>query len=285
MSSFPAVELAGRDCRLDLSRPCLMGVVNLTPDSFFDGGRFSSVEAALRGGLQMLEEGAGILDLGGESTRPGAQPVALEVELERVIPVIKALRRQTDAPLSIDTSKAEVARQAIAAGANFINDISGLTFDPEMAAVAAESGAGLFLMHTRGRPVAMQQDTFYQDLCAEVTASLRSSLARARAAGVAPECLAVDPGIGFGKSVAGNLQLLKRIAEFHQLGCPLLLGTSRKSFIGKLLDLEEPMERLPGTLATVAWAVSQGVQLQRVHDVRQAREAALMAWFIREQQS
>lgn len=285
MSFPPAAELAGRGCRLDLSRPCLMGVVNLTPDSFSDGGRFSSAEAALRGGLEMLEEGAGILDLGGESTRPGAQPVPLEVELERVIPVIKALRRQTDAPLSIDTSKAEVARQAIAAGANFINDISGLIFDPEMAAVAAESGAGLFLMHTRGRPVAMQQDTFYQDLCAEVTVSLRSSLARARAAGVAPECLAVDPGIGFGKSVAGNLQLLKRIAEFHQLGCPLLLGTSRKSFIGKLLDLEEPLERLPGTLATVAWAVSQGVQLHRVHDVRQAREAALMAWFIREQQS
>ena len=284
MSRSWASELAGRDCRLDLRRPCVIGVLNLTPDSFSDGGRFASVDAAVRSGMVMLAEGAAILDLGGESTRPGAQPVALELELERVIPVVEALRRQTDAPLSIDTSKAEVARQSIAAGANFINDISGLNFDDEMAAVVAQSGAGLFLMHTRGRPADMQQDTVYQDLCGEVSANLRASLERARVAGVARECLAVDPGIGFGKSVAGNLQLLQRIAEFHQLGYPLLLGTSRKSFIGKVLGLKEPLERLPGTLATVAWAVSQGVQLHRVHDVRPAREAALMAWSIREQQ-
>jgi dihydropteroate synthase len=261
-----------------------MGVLNLTPDSFSDGGRFADIDTAVRSGMEMLAEGADILDLGGESTRPGAQPIAPELELERVIPVVEALRRQTDAPLSVDTSKAEVARQAIAAGANFINDISGLTFDPEMAAVAAESGAGLFLMHTRGRPAEMQRDTFYQDLCGEVMANLRAGLKHARAAGVAQQCLAVDPGIGFGKSVAGNLQLLQRIAEFHQLGYPLLLGTSRKSFIGKVLGLQEPLERLAGTLATVAWAVSQGVQLHRVHDVRPAREAALMAWAIREQQ-
>lgn len=275
--------LVGRDCRLDLSRPCLMGILNVTPDSFSDGGRFYSVDAAVQQGLRMQNEGAAILDIGGESTRPGAQVVPVEDELERVIPVIERLRQETDLPLSIDTNKASVARKAIAAGANFINDISGLTFDPEMPAVAVESGAGLFLMHTRGRPVEMQQNTSYTDLLAEVIDSLRQSIIKALNAGVMSSRLAVDPGIGFGKSPVGNLELLHHLADLHQLNCPILLGTSRKSLIGKILGQDDPLERLSGTLATVALGVSHGVQLFRVHDVRQAREAATVAWAIREQ--
>ena len=278
-----AESLGGRACRLDLSYPCMMGILNVTPDSFSDGGSFCSVDAAVQQGLKMQSEGAGVIDIGGESTRPGAQPVSAEEELERVVPVIERLRQVTDLPLSIDTSKALVAREAIAAGANFINDISGLFFDAKMAETAAETGAGLFLMHTRGRPDAMQKNTVYADLLAEVIESLRQSIAIALKAGVKASQLAVDPGIGFGKSVVGNLELLHHLADMHQLNCPILLGTSRKSFIGKVTAQDSPLERLPGTLATIALGVSHGVQLFRVHDVRQAREAATVAWAIREQ--
>lgn len=257
-------------------------MLNVTPDSFSDGGCYFGPDQALRQGLALQLEGADLLDIGGESTRPGAAAVSLDEELSRVIPVIELLRSQTDLPISIDTSKASVAREAMAAGANFINDISGLHFDPEMAAVAATTGAGLFLMHTRGRPAEMQQDTEYQDLLSEVLEGLQQSVAMARLAGVAQHSLAVDPGIGFGKSVAGCLDLLHQLERLHQLGCPILLGTSRKSFIGKLLRQEDPNLRLAGTLATVALAVAQGVQLFRVHDVKSARDAALVAWAIRE---
>lgn len=283
-SNHPARSLRGRNCRLDLCLPAIMGVLNLTPDSFSDGGCFSTPEQALRRGLEMQGEGAALIDIGGESTRPGALAVSVEEELSRVIPVILLLRRETELPISIDTTKARVAREALAAGANFINDISGLSFDAEMARVAAESGAGVFVMHTRGRPQVMQQCTRYQDLFREVMDGLQQSLTLAREAGVADECLAVDPGIGFGKSAEGNLELLKRISELHSLGCPILLGTSRKSFLGRILQQEVAAERLAGTLATVALGVEQGVQLLRVHDVRPAREAALVAWAIREQQ-
>ncbi len=231
----------------------------------------------------MLRDGAGVLDVGGESTRPGAAPVSAQEELERAIPIIEKLRCETDQPISIDTSKASVAREAVAAGANFINDISGLTFDREMPAVAAATGAGLFLMHTRGRPEIMQQNTIYRHLMDEVVDSLRKSIEAALAAGISPDCLAVDPGIGFGKSAAGNLEVLSHLVEWHRLGCPVLLGTSRKSFIGKILGQADPLKRLSGTLATVALGVNRGVQLFRVHDVRPAREAALVAWSIREQ--
>jgi dihydropteroate synthase len=233
--------------------------------------------------MQLLEEGACLLDIGGESSRPGAQPVSTAEELKRILPVIEGLRQKTDLPLSIDTNKATVAREAIAAGANFINDISGLNFDPGMAAVAAETGAGLFLMHTRGRPEVMQQNISYRNLLTEVIDSLRLSLERALIAGVEQSQLAVDPGIGFGKSAEGNLELLHHLEKLHQLNYPVLLGTSRKSFLGTILNLEDPLERLSGTLATVALGVSQGVQIFRVHDVRQAKEAALVAWAIREQ--
>lgn len=261
-----------------------MGVLNVTPDSFSDGDRFSQLDAAVKQGLQLFNEGAELLDIGGESTRPGAAAVSLDEELGRVVPVIERLRQETDQPISIDTNKAAVAREAIAAGANFINDISGLTFDPQMPGVAAESGAGLFLMHTRGRPEVMQRDTFYRDLSSELIAFLQQSIEIALAAGVARTKLAIDPGIGFGKSVEGNLEILQQLNNLHQLGCPILLGTSRKSFLGRITGQEEPTRRLAGTLATLALAVAQGVQLFRVHDVRPALDAVMVAWAIREQQ-
>lgn len=259
-----------------------MGVINVTPDSFSDGGCFVDPQRALQQGLAMEQEGAGLLDIGGESTRPGALPVPVAEELERVIPVIEALRRETGLPISIDTNKSEVAREAMSAGANFINDISGLTFDPKMAEVAAETSAGLFLMHTRGRPEVMQRDTAYQSLRAEVYGRLQQSVDTALAAGISKDRLAVDPGIGFGKSAVGNLELLHHLDGLHPLGCPILLGASRKSFLGQVLRQDDPLKRLSGTLATIALAVAQGVQLFRVHDVRAACEAALVGWAIRE---
>lgn len=285
MSDFSgATALVGRDCVIDLVQPCIMGVLNVTPDSFSDGGDYLDVAAAVERGLEMVEQGAGILDIGGESTRPGAPAVSPAAECERVIPVIEGLRRHTRIPLSIDTSKAPVARVALAAGVNFVNDISGLSFDDDMAAVVAATGAGLFLMHTRGCPEQMQENTDYQDLLAEVVDFLRAAVNKAGAAGIGTDRLAVDPGIGFAKNAAGNLALLKYLSALHQLGCPILLGTSRKSFIGKILHQDDPRQRLYGTLATVALGVAQGVQLFRVHDVLPAREAALVAWAIREQQ-
>ncbi|MFO7578219.1 MAG: dihydropteroate synthase [Pelovirga sp.] len=278
----PAV-LVGRDAVIDLAVPCLMGVVNVTPDSFSDGGHCLSAAAAVEHGLRLQAEGAGILDIGGESTRPGAQPVSAEEEIERVVPVIEGLRRHTGLPLSVDTWKAPVARAALVAGANFINDISGLNFDPAMAEVVAKSGAGLFLMHTRGCPATMHQDTRYQDLLAEVVRSLQQSIDRAVAAGIDRQRLAVDPGIGFAKDVFGNLLLLHHLDQLHRLNCPILLGTSRKRFLGTILDRNDPRERLHGTLATVALGVAQGVQMFRVHDVGPARDAALVAWAVREQ--
>lgn len=279
--SAPSFEvLYGRNCRLDLDRPRIMGILNVTPDSFFDGGRHDSLERARRRAAEMLAEGADLIDIGGESTRPGAQPVSQDEELRRVIPVIEALARDRSVPLSIDTSKSRVADEALQAGAAFVNDISGLTFDGEMAAAVARNGAGLFLMHTRGRPNRMQQDTHYADLLAEVLDGLRRSLEIARAAGIPEERLAVDPGIGFGKDVAGNLLLLKRLDQLKALGRPILLGTSRKSFIGKVLGLADPDARLAGSLATVVMGVERGAMLFRAHDVRPTREAALLAWEI-----
>ncbi|MEJ2201094.1 MAG: dihydropteroate synthase [Desulfuromonadaceae bacterium] len=273
-------ELVGRTCRLELNQPRIMGILNVTPDSFSDGGCHLSLPAALAKSQQLKRDGADIIDVGGESTRPGAVPVSIQEEIDRVVPVIEAIRTELSCPISVDTSKSAVAAAAIAAGADFINDISGLTFDPEMATLAAESGAGLFLMHTRGRPADMQENTHYQDLMAEVTEALRTSIARAEQAGVARERLAVDPGIGFGKGVEGNLELLRRVGELCSLGCPILLGTSRKSFIGRVLAQEDPALRLAGTLATVALGVQQGALIHRVHDVGPAREAAMMAWAV-----
>ena len=270
----------GRTCRIELDRPRLMGILNVTPDSFSDGGRFLSGAAALAQARRLAAQGADLLDVGGESTRPGAPAVSEQEELDRVLPVVEALRREVPLPLSVDTSKSAVARAAVAAGADFVNDVSGLTFDPAMAGVVARSGAGLVIMHTRGQPATMQADTRYRDLLGEVLASLRASLAQAEAAGIAVERIVVDPGIGFGKDAAGNLELLRRLADFAVLGRPLLLGTSRKSFIGRVLGQDDPQQRAAGTLATVALGVAAGARLFRVHEVAAAREAALMAWAV-----
>lgn len=278
-SELPA-SMQGRHCRLDLRRPRIMGILNVTPDSFFAGSRAVSVEDALKRALRMRVDGADLIDVGGESTRPGAPLIGEQEELDRVVPVIEALAGELDCPLSIDTNKSAVARAAVAAGAGFVNDISGFDFDPDMARTVAECGAGAFLMHTRGRPEDMQADTRYDDLFAEVCSYLQKALRRAESAGIPRSRLAVDPGIGFGKDLAGNLEILSRLRELHALGAPVLLGTSRKTFIGRIVGQSDPAERLNGTLATVALGVASGVQIFRVHDVRPAREAALMAWAV-----
>jgi dihydropteroate synthase len=271
------LTLAGRGCMLTLDRPHVVGILNVTPDSFSDGGRFRDVEQACKQGLRMAADGADLIDVGGESTRPGAAQVSAQEELDRVIPVIETLRRELDLPLSIDTTKSAVAREAVAVGADFINDISGLRFDAQMAEVVADSGAGLFVMHTSGRPDVMQRNTRYADVVTDVIAELRRSMAAAEAAGVARDKIAVDPGIGFGKDLAGNLELLRRTADLTGLGRPIMLGTSRKSFIGRVLAQDDPAERLAGTLATIALGYAGGARLFRVHDVAAARQAALMA--------
>lgn len=279
MAKIPC--LSGRRCRLMLDRPRIMGVLNLTPDSFYDGGLHQDQDAALHRVAEMVAEGADLIDIGAESTRPGAAQVSEGEEIDRVAGIIERLVKEFAVPLSIDTSKSAVARASVAAGVEFINDISGLNFDPAMAGVAASSGAGLFLMHTRGRPDQMQQDTVYVDLLEEVESALRCSAQQALQAGVTQEKIALDPGIGFGKDLAGNLLLLNRLDRLCNLGFPLLLGTSRKSFIGKVLDQENPAERLNGSLATVALGVDRGAMLFRVHDVKPALEVARMAWAIK----
>jgi len=261
---------------LDLSRrPCIMGILNVTPDSFSDGSRYLDPDRAMQRAFQMVEEGADIIDIGGESTRPNVAPVDAEEELKRVIPLVERLAGRIPVPISVDTYKAVVAREALRAGAEIVNDISGLTFDPAMAAVVAEADAGLVVMHTRGRPDTMQQNTAYGNLIAEVLDSLRRSVSIAEAAGVSRERIVVDPGIGFAKSVQGNLEILRRLREFTVLQLPLLLGTSRKSFIGTILDRAVD-ERLFGTAATVSLAVAGGASIIRVHDVRAMRDVADM---------
>jgi len=252
-----------------------MGILNVTPDSFSGDGLGDSIDQAVRRGLEFVRDGADVLDIGGESTRPGAQPVPAREELRRVLPVLRALSAQVDVPLSVDTCKAEVARQACAAGATIINDISGLNHEPALAKVAARTGAGLILMHMLGTPRTMQHDPQYADVVGDICHSLRDSLERASQAGVRAEQTMVDPGFGFGKTVAHNLELLRRLAEFSSLGRPVLLGTSRKSTIGKVLDLPVD-ERGEGTAATVAVGIVNGVDMVRVHDVKAMGRVARM---------
>lgn len=263
--------------RLD-GRPLVMGILNVTPDSFSDGGDYFDREAALDRALQMVEEGADLLDVGGESTRPGAPPVPLEEEERRVVPVIEHLAHRVGVPMSVDTYKAAVARRAVGAGAALVNDVSGLRMDPAMAGVVADLGAGLVVMHMRGDPRTMQSDTRYSDLVGEIFRALEESVDRAVEAGVARDRVWVDPGIGFGKSAEQNLVLLRRLAEFRSLGCPVLVGASRKSFIGRTLGIEDPKDRLEGSLAAAVVAVWNGARILRVHDVRATRRAADLAW-------
>jgi len=256
-----------------------MGVLNVTPDSFSDGGKFLGVDLAVEQAREMARAGADIIDVGGESTRPGAAAVSAEEELGRVLPVIERLR---DMVVSVDTTKVVVAEQALAAGARIVNDISALRFDSRMVEVVRDAGAGVVLMHMQGTPRTMQQSPHYDDVIAEVRSFLAERVAFAESHGLKKSQIAVDPGIGFGKTVAHNLQILARLGEFGSLGCPLLVGTSRKSFIGKLLGQREAGRRpgmdgrLWGTAATVAWAVAQGAQVVRVHDVAEMTDVVRM---------
>jgi dihydropteroate synthase len=248
-------------------RTLVMGVLNVTPDSFSDGGRFFDPEAAVEHGIRMAAEGADLIDVGGESTRPGAEPVSTEEEHDRVVPVIKRLAAELDLPISVDTRKPSVARAALEVGATVVNDISGAR-DPDMLATVREAGAGLVLMHMRGEPATMQEFTDYADVVAEVRDQLRGRLDAALATGIEQDRLVIDPGIGFAKTADQNLVLLRDVRALFDLGRPVLVGPSRKSFIGKVLDLEVD-QRLEGTSAAVAWLVAQGVHLVRVHDVKE----------------
>ncbi|MBN1393835.1 MAG: dihydropteroate synthase [Pirellulales bacterium] len=266
-----------------------MGVVNVTPDSFSDGGRFFDADKAIAHALQMAAEGADVLDVGGESTRPGAAPIDAEEELRRVAPVLDALCKQTDAPVSIDTSKAAVARAALDAGAEIINDVTAMTSDPDMLPLAAESACGVCLMHMRGTPRTMQKEPVYDDVVAEVIEYLRDRRDAAMSAGVMQKRIALDPGIGFGKTLQHNLQLLTNIDRLHSLGCPVLVGHSRKRFIAELIErwgdssaaepgttVQPPPDRLPGTIAAALSLARRGVQIIRVHDVAAVRRALLI---------
>jgi len=263
-----------RDRVLDLSHhPLVMGIVNVTPDSFSDGGQFADLDRAVAHALRLVEEGADLLDIGGESSRPGAQPVSLDEELLRVVPVVRALAGRTCVPLSVDTTKAEVARQALEAGAHIINDITALQNDPALPEVVRACRAGVVLMHARGTPATMQLNPTYDDVVAEVRDFLKARLQAVSDLGIAGQQVVLDPGIGFGKTPSHNWQLLARLEELGQLGRPICLGVSRKGFLGRLLN--RPVEqRLAGGLAVVCHAlVRRAVQVLRVHDVAATRDA------------
>jgi dihydropteroate synthase len=261
-------------------RSALMGVVNVTPDSFYDGGRRLAPERAIADGVGMAVAGADIIDVGGESTRPGARLVSEEEELDRVLPVIRGLRQAVSVPISIDTYKANVARAALDAGADIVNDISALRFDGGMAALVAKENVPVVLMHMQGTPQTMQTDPRYNDLLQDVKDFLRAQVRFAEESGIAPEKIVVDPGIGFGKKIEHNLQLLNRLSELATLGYPLLVGASRKAFIGKILDAA-PDERMEGSLAAAVAAVLAGADIIRAHDVRETRRALDVADAIR----
>lgn len=258
-------------------RGLIMGVVNVTPDSFYDGGHYLDTQAAVDHALRLANEGADLLDIGGESTRPGAAPVSTDEEMRRVLPVIKALTGRTSAALSIDTSKAAVARAAIEVGAEIINDVTALRGDESMAEVAASTGAAVVLMHLRGTPQTMQIDPRYDNATAEVATHLRERLAAALAVGIREDRLSIDPGIGFGKSVEHNLQLIANLGEFATLGHPVLLGVSRKSFLATAADAPDLADREAPTIALTALGFHLGARIFRVHDVRPNVKALRLA--------
>lgn len=262
------MKISFRNFSLDFSKKTyIMGILNITPDSFFDGGQYYSVEKAVNHALKLVEEGADIIDIGGESTRPGAEPVYVDEELKRVIPVIETLSKTISIPISIDTYKAKVAEEAINAGATIINDISGLRFDPEMVNVAKKYKVPVIVMHIKGNPKNMQKNPSYDALIPEIIEYLRESIIIAKNAGIDENMIIIDPGIGFGKLPEHNLQIIKNLKEFTQLGKPILIGVSRKSFIGKILNNAPPSERLEGTASSVAISIINGANIVRVHDV------------------
>jgi dihydropteroate synthase len=260
---------------IDLGKKTLiMGILNVTPDSFSDGGLYCSQQKAVERGLQMVDEGADIIDIGGESTRPGAESIEASVELKRVLPVIESLVKQVKIPISIDTTKAKVAKLALASGAEIVNDISALHGDKKMAKTISDAGAAVILMHMRGNPRNMQKGNLvYNNLMGEVTDYLEKSSEKALKAGIEKDCLVIDPGIGFGKTPEDNYKIIKNLSQLKELGMPVMIGTSRKSFIGKVTG-GEPEQRLEGTAATVAAAIMNGCHIVRVHDVAAMKKVA-----------
>ena len=268
----------------DSNKPLIMGILNVTPDSFSDGGNFTDVNTALRQVELMLAEGADIIDIGGESTRPGSDPVSAEEQLRRVIPVIQAIRKQfaDKAVISIDTTLSPVAEAALAAGAGLINDVSAGQDDPAILALAAKTAVPIILMHKQGTPLTMQDEPYYDDVIAEVTDFLKLRIDAALMAGINKNNILIDPGIGFGKRRQDNLDLLANLDKFVALGFPVLLGASRKRFMGAICNVSEPAELVTATAVTTALGVMAGVKLFRVHDVKENRQAADVAWAIRQ---
>ena len=265
---------------LDMGRPHLMGILNVTPDSFSDGGQFNAPDAALQRARDMQSQGATIIDIGGESTRPGAAEVSVTEEIARTVPVISAIRAQSDVPISIDTRKSDVGVAALDAGANLVNDVAAFTYDPALAKVAAKAGAPVCVMHAQGTPATMQNDPTYEDVLLDVYDFLAERVAVAVASGIPRNQIVVDPGIGFGKTVAHNLILLRGIAIFHGLGCPILLGASRKRFIGAIGGGKDAQDRVSGSVAVGLFAARRGVQFLRVHDIKETKQALDLEWAI-----
>ncbi|UZD91428.1 dihydropteroate synthase [Cognatishimia activa] len=266
-------EIAG----LPMTHPQIMGILNVTPDSFSDGGQFNAPEQAIARTKDMIQQGASIIDIGGESTRPGSGFVEIDEEIARTQPVISAVSPEIDVPISIDTRKAPVAKAALGAGATVVNDVSGFTFDAELGPLAASERAPVCVMHAQGDPATMQDDPSYDDVLLDVYDFLAAQVAQLEALGIARNQIIVDPGIGFGKTLEHNLALLARISLFHSLGCPILLGASRKRLIGAVADAPETAQRVPGSLALALQSISQGVQFLRVHDVAETKQA-LSLW-------
>ena len=258
-------------------RTYLMGILNITPDSFSDGGRFNQLDAALAHAQYMINHGADIIDIGGESTRPNAEEITLEEELNRVMPIIQRLRQETSIPISIDTTKAKVARAAIEVGADIVNDISGGTFDDDMLPTVAQLQVPIILMHMRGTPKTMQNLTNYDNLVAEISNFLHQQIHQAIELGIPQSHIIVDPGIGFAKTAQQSLEILQRLTEFHPLNVPILVGTSRKSFIGHLLQKSDPQARIWGTAATCCSAIAHGADILRIHDIEQMHDVSLVA--------
>lgn len=273
---FDWTDPRGRDFQLSLGRETvIMGVLNLTPDSFYDGGSYPTVEAAVFRALTMEEAGAGIIDIGGESSRPGSLPVTAEEELRRVIPVLERLADRLTIPISIDTCKAEVARRALDAGARIVNDISALRIDPGFASVVAGTPGPYIMMHMRGTPGSMQTRPTYRDLLGEIKEFFRERIEWAEGEGIAPNRIIIDPGIGFGKTLEHNLKIISCLPSLAELGRPILIGPSRKSFIGSILG-REPYDRLWGTAGAVASCIIGGAQIIRVHDVKEMKDLAVV---------
>ncbi len=272
----PRSPIAG----LTMQKPTLMGILNVTPDSFSDGGLFNAPEAAIAHATAMQEQGAEIIDIGGESTRPGAKDVDIAEEISRTAPVIAAIRAQSDVPISIDTRKSDVGRAALNAGASLVNDVAAFTYDPALADVAARAGVPVCVMHSKGTPADMQNDPRYDDVLLDVYDFLADRVEAAVAAGIPRDQIIVDPGIGFGKTVEHNLILLRGIAMFHGLGCPILLGASRKRFIGAIGGGEDASDRVSGSVAVALFAARRGVQILRVHDIFATKQELDLEWAI-----